>query len=296
MESELITPESAYVEALRAAGPVGDDLQAWFSQVDEIASGILSRAKSFIKTATSVSSRITLVGEVIEVQENPVSEGGRKLNLYRVAFKADAGTRPDLMWLDKTKPGDVAMFKRAQELVGQRARIVKEQRVQFKGDEPDLDNDGKPITRPYLAGIEAEGGPMAAPEDTTEPASVESATVPIRNAALSADMPTSASEVVRLAQSRFDMPPEDVQKIVTRVIGPKPEGGRRPAGAYGAAWRAIEVLVLAEQQFGLPKHKTVGEAKKIIGRNPTGGDFLTAEEWETAWRVICETHQHDVAA
>ena len=162
-----LSPERIYLEAVRAAGPA-EEISDWRVKVDQIAGEILAGIKAFTKRMLVVQHSITLAGIVQDVVENPVSENNRALNLYKVVFKADSGSRPDQMWIDKNDPAGAALFAQAKALVGKRSRIVKEQRARFAGDDMVM-KDGKPETSPYLASIKTE-------EEGAEPAPAAKAT------------------------------------------------------------------------------------------------------------------------
>ena len=167
--------DQLFLAAIGAAGPAQDDITEWLRRVDGIADGLYARRAAFVKRCTAVAKRITLVGVVLDIEENPISEAGRQLNFFKVHFQADAGQRRDQMWLDKHNPRDCELFEIARSLIGKRARIEKLQRVEFRGDEPVLGDDGEPITRPHLGSIEplVEEGAEAGTEpfeSSTEPA------------------------------------------------------------------------------------------------------------------------------
>lgn len=230
-----LSPERIYLEAVRAAGPA-EEISDWRVKVDQIAGEILAGIKAFTKRMLVVQHSITLAGIVQDVVENPVSENNRALNLYKVVFKADSGSRPDQMWIDKNDPAGAALFAQAKALVGKRSRIVKEQRARFAGDDMVM-KDGKPETSPYLASIKPE-------EEGAEPAPAAEATddgkklSPKLRGLLTIE-PTSAQHVVELASQHFGMTPTDVKKSVESVIGKAEQGKKRSAEDLVKAWKAI---------------------------------------------------------
>ena len=248
-----VSPERIYFEAVRAAG-TADDVSAWRSKVDLIAAEISSGLKAFVRKATAVATSITLTGVVVEAIENPVSEQNRALDLYKVVFRADAGTRPDQMWVDKRDPAGAALFATAAALVGKRATIVKEQRVQFLGDEPKLDQNNKPVTSPYLASIlpaEAEAAVPAAattkaaptashkaPVDATTEASPAGSSAPDVQALINLK-PETPTQVVNLASEHFGMTPTEVKAAVEGILGPKGPNKPRTKAEILKAWTAI---------------------------------------------------------
>jgi hypothetical protein len=226
-----IDGERIYFAAVRAAGPA-EDIGAWRNKVDEIADQINAGLKAFRRKLIEIKNSIPLSGTVKEAIENPLSEsGGRPLDLYKVVFIADAGTRPDQMWIDKRKPGGAALFAQAKALVGKRAQIVKEQHTQFVGDEPKTDNDGKEITSPYLGSIRAldEGAVQVSPTTvpTTAPADEAPEVGKAGEAVITQDeakkligmKPKTASEVVQLALDHFAMDSKQVKQAVESVLG-----------------------------------------------------------------------------
>lgn len=312
MDTELtFIPQQIYTAAVGAAGPAGDNLQGWADRVDEIGALLLQRYKLFVRRSQTVQKSITLTGIVTGVDENPVSEGGKKLTLFRIYFRADAGERPDPMWLDKTKPGDVAMFRTAQSLINKRATIVKESRIQYNGDTPAVDpKTNQLITRPYLASIQpadsesGEAGPGAGPSEIeSQDAPVSSQNGPRQESgapshggpfALSTELPDKATDVVRMAGEAFGLSAEEVKSLVTHILGPN-EGGRRSTAQIRAAWRGIEVIQLAQRHFGLSMTKVMNEVVKAIRRSPKAPDHFSAEEFEKAWNVIYQGHQTNAA-
>lgn len=227
--------ERIFLAAARAAGPVNGDIGAWQGRCVEISDAMYAGLKAFRHRLIAVKNSITLLGTVQEAIENPTAEqGGKPLDLYKVVFNSDAGTRPDQMWIDKRDPSGAALFAKAKSLVGKRAQIVKEQRTQFVGDDPRLDKDGKEVTNPYLASIRAigEGAVQASPPTTSPAAPADEAPadeVPVAEKALLTQdeirslinlKPKMASEVVQLAADHFGLDPKQVKKEVESVLGP----------------------------------------------------------------------------
>lgn len=249
MTEVLITPERAYLEAIKAAG-TAENVNGWLDKVDEIAGAILNRSKSFVRRETSIARRFEMNGVVIGVEDNPTAESGRSLNLFKVIFKSDIGERNDQMWLDKTAPGDVALFNTAKSLVGKRAHVTKLSKVQYLGEEPQLDDNGQPKTRPYLGAISPEGGTAPAPQ-----AAAPASPAPQQQAAPSEDsypemfdstaapstpVPTSAQELVNLAGQYFGLSQDDVVAEVEKILGPKAPGQRsRTPEELKKAWAAL---------------------------------------------------------
>ena len=236
-----VSPERIYLEAVRAAGPA-DDVTTWRAKVDTIAGEIHTGLKAFVRRLTAVAESITLHGTVQEAIESVQSEDGSKtLDLYKVVFRADSGNRPDHLWIDKRDPARASLFAEAKALIGKRAVIVKERRVRFNGDEPEM-RDGVPVTSPYLGSIKPEVGESAAP--STAPAAAEAAkgeeaaTSPkIRK--LLAIAPSSTKQLVELADEHFGMKSTEVRDAVIAAIGTIEQGQRRSPTDLKKAWSAI---------------------------------------------------------
>jgi hypothetical protein len=258
MEQELITPERAYLEAVRVAGTAGNSIPDHFGKIEQIADSIYRGSHEFSQKIRSVVRSIDLVGVVRSVEENPVSEAGRALNFYKVTFQADSGQRPDHMWLDKTKPGDVALFEVARSLVGHRAHIIKESRVKFYNGEPEMDA-GKQKERPYLGFIEPLGEDEAPAEGS--------------EANEGAPTPAKASATTKAA------PPK---------AGPK---GKATLGELTAKQpSSYEVLYeLCETHLGLTKDQVNESAKKVLGV-PTEGQRRRKADFVKVWNVLCHAH------
>ena len=242
MTEVLITPERAYLEAIKAAG-TAENVNAWLDKVDEIAGAILNRSKSFVRRETSIARRFEMSGVVVGVEENPTAESGKSLNLFKVVFKSDVGERNDQMWLDKTSPQDVALFATAKSLVGKRAHVTKLSKVQFMGDEVVLGEDGKPKTRPYLGAISPEGAPApaaSAPSGEMAPASDEGIFEQPHSPLDAVPAPTSAKELVDLAGQYFNLSQDQVVAEVEKILGPKEPGQRsRTPEELRKAWAAL---------------------------------------------------------
>lgn len=256
-QPQVLTDERIFLEALHAVGAIGDrSAEEWAGTVATTADTILSTWKAWYRKQASIVDRFTGTGTVIACEEHPVSEGGRALNFYKVVIRGDAGSRPDQMWIDKTVPGAAELFAVAQTLQGQHCRYTKLQIQEWNGDEPAVNAEGRPITRPRLGAISPAGEtPVAEPGPTPAPATTPQAESPAQAAAapaapkaagamsveqLVALRPQSATQLVELAQQHFGKTPQQVKTFVESVLGPKKEGQlARSAADLLRAWTAL---------------------------------------------------------
>lgn len=260
-QPQMLTDERIFLEALHAVGPIGGrSAEEWAGTVATTADTILSTWKTWYRKQASIVDRFTGTGTVVSCEENPVSEGGRALNFYKVVIRGDAGSRPDQMWIDKTVPGATEMFAAAQALQGQHCRYTKLQIQEWNGDEPAVNAEGRPITRPRLGAISpagetpvAEPGPTPAPAAAAQPksqpaapaAAAPAAEQPPAASAMSVEQlvalrPQSATQLVELAQQHFGKTPQQVKTFVESVLGPKKEGQlTRSAADLLRAWTAL---------------------------------------------------------
>jgi hypothetical protein len=267
MTNELMTAERAYLEALRAAGPMTGTPAEHLARIEALADGVYRGARSFTEKIESVVRSIEMRGVVLSVDMDPMSEGGRKLNFVKVSFKSDIGDRPDHMWLDKTKPSDLAMGEVAKSLEGQRAHIIKESRGKFFNGVLETDTKGDPKVRPYLAFIEAEAEGEPATESAGQPAPTARTTRGASKAA-AAKAPAAA-------------------KRATTARGAKPSLGEmlklQPA-------TAAEVVSMCQDHFGMSEEDVLAQAAIVL----KGSHAKRKADCIKVWNVIC--HARCVAA
>jgi hypothetical protein len=244
----LLSPERIFLEALHAVGAMnGDEPASYAAKVASTADLIQDAWRKWSRRQMSVAGEFRGTGTVLQCEDDVISESGRPLDLFRVTVRGDSGTRPDRMWIDKRDAAGVALFGAAQALVGKHVRFHKEQRVQWNGDDPALDNDGNPITRPYLVAIAADAAvetPANADAGGQQPPSGgQPAPAPAPNAQsaeqLIALRPQSPTALVGAAVEHLGMTPDAVKQEVEAIIGPKQPGVARTRADLLKAWTAI---------------------------------------------------------
>lgn len=255
----LLSPERIFLEALHAVGAMnGDEPASYAAKVASTADLIQDAWRSWSRRQMSVAGQFRGTGTVLQCEDDVLSESGRLLELFRVTVRGDSGTRLDRMWIDKRDAAGAALFGAAQALVGKHVRFHKEQRVQWNGDEPALDNDGNPITRPYLVAIaaadaaietQANGDVGGTPAPSGERPTPAPAPAPEVDTAAAADVqsaeqlialrPQTPTALVNAAVEHLAMTPADVKTEVEAIIGPKKPGVARTRADLLKAWTAI---------------------------------------------------------
>ena len=235
---ETISAEQAYLEAIRAAG-AAEDVNAWANKVDQIASIILARSKSFVQNENTFIHPITLEGIIVSVEENPVSQNtGNALGLFKVVFNGDNSKFPDSMWLDKNIPSDVEIFRTAQACVGKRARIEKRRKVSFTSDgKPVMDDKGDPQTSPYLRSITPLDKSVIVKEVATT--DVPSEDVLVKTTPLSDISPNSAADLLELANEHLGLTPEETKAQLAKILEPLEPGTKRTLAEIKTGWVAL---------------------------------------------------------